>query len=85
VLRIVKSIEGALDQDITNLTWMTDATKKQASTKLHAILDKLAILTNGVTTLRSKSSPIIIWKTSIAQQHLSSIAGCKKSASPSTL
>jgi len=41
VLRIVKSIEGALDQDITNLTWMTDATKKQASTKLHAILDKV--------------------------------------------
>ena len=41
VLRIVKAIEGALDQDIRNLTWMTDATKKQAATKLHAILDKI--------------------------------------------
>jgi endothelin-converting enzyme/putative endopeptidase len=41
VLRIVKAIKGALDQDISQLTWMTDATKKQASTKLHAILDKV--------------------------------------------
>ncbi|HEX3091988.1 MAG TPA: M13 family metallopeptidase [Candidatus Angelobacter sp.] len=41
VLRIVKAIEGALDQDISQLTWMTDATKKQASAKLHAILDKV--------------------------------------------
>jgi putative endopeptidase len=41
VLRIVKAIESALDQDITNVTWMTDATKKQASAKLHAILDKV--------------------------------------------
>ncbi|MGZ4875729.1 MAG: M13 family metallopeptidase, partial [Candidatus Angelobacter sp.] len=41
VLRIVKAIEVALDQDITNVTWMTDATKKQASGKLHAILDKV--------------------------------------------
>ena len=41
VLRIVKAIEGALDQDISQLTWMTDATKKQASAKLHAILDKI--------------------------------------------
>src|SRR4029077_17774444 len=39
VLKIVKAIEGALDQDISNLSWMTDATKKQASGKLHAILD----------------------------------------------
>jgi endothelin-converting enzyme/putative endopeptidase len=41
VLRIVKAIEGALDQDITNVAWMTGATKKQASAKLHAILDKV--------------------------------------------
>lgn len=41
VLRIVKAIEGALDQDITNVNWMSDATKKQASVKLHAILDKI--------------------------------------------
>jgi endothelin-converting enzyme/putative endopeptidase len=41
VLRIVKAIKGALDQDISQLTWMTDATKKQASAKLHAILDKV--------------------------------------------
>jgi putative endopeptidase len=41
VLRIVKAIEGALDQDIRDLSWMTPETKKQASTKLHAILDKI--------------------------------------------
>ena len=41
VLRIVKAIEGALDQDIRGLDWMTPETKKQASTKLHAILDKI--------------------------------------------
>ncbi|HZI59053.1 MAG TPA: M13 family metallopeptidase, partial [Verrucomicrobiae bacterium] len=41
VLRIVKAIEGALDQDISNLSWMTAETKKQGSTKLHSILDKI--------------------------------------------
>jgi endothelin-converting enzyme/putative endopeptidase len=41
VLRIVKAIEAALDQDIRDLNWMTPETKKQASTKLHAILDKI--------------------------------------------
>ncbi|HVG90217.1 MAG TPA: M13 family metallopeptidase [Alphaproteobacteria bacterium] len=41
VLRIVKAIKNALDQDISQVTWMTDATKKQASGKLHAILDKI--------------------------------------------
>jgi endothelin-converting enzyme/putative endopeptidase len=41
VLRVVKAIEGALDQDISNLSWMTPETKKQASAKLHAILDKV--------------------------------------------
>ena len=41
VLRIVKAIEGALDQDISNLSWMTDETKKQGRAKLHAILDKI--------------------------------------------
>jgi len=41
VLRIVKAIEGALEQDISQLAWMTDATKKQASGKLHAILEKV--------------------------------------------
>jgi len=41
VLRIVKAIEAALDQDINNLSWMTPATKKQGITKLNAILDKI--------------------------------------------
>jgi putative endopeptidase len=41
VLRIVKAIEAALDQDISTLTWMTPETKKQGSIKLHAILDKI--------------------------------------------
>ena len=41
VLQIVNAIEAALDQDISNLTWMTPETKKQGSAKLHAILDKI--------------------------------------------
>ncbi len=41
VLKVVKAIEAALDQDIANLDWMTAQTKKQASAKLHAILDKV--------------------------------------------
>ncbi len=41
VLQIVKAIEAALDQDISNLTWMNPETKKQGSAKLHAILDKI--------------------------------------------
>jgi endothelin-converting enzyme/putative endopeptidase len=41
VLKIVKGIEGALDQDITELSWMTPKTKQEASRKLHLILDKI--------------------------------------------
>ncbi|MGC2698137.1 MAG: M13 family metallopeptidase, partial [Candidatus Angelobacter sp.] len=41
VLRIVKGIEGALHQDIGNLSWMKPQTKEQADRKLHAILEKI--------------------------------------------
>jgi len=30
-LRMVHEIEGSLEQDVNTLTWMTDATKKQAA------------------------------------------------------
>jgi putative endopeptidase len=40
-LRMVHEIEGALEQDVTTLTWMTDATKKQALVKLHAVENKI--------------------------------------------
>jgi endothelin-converting enzyme/putative endopeptidase len=40
-LRMVHEIEAALEQDINTLTWMTDATKKQAITKLHAVDNKI--------------------------------------------
>lgn len=41
VLKLVKAIEAALDQDISQVQWMTPQTKKQASAKLHGILDKI--------------------------------------------
>src|SRR5207253_7990566 len=40
-LKMVHELEAALEQDILGLTWMTDATKKQAVVKLHAITDKI--------------------------------------------
>ena len=41
VRKIVKNIQGALEQDINSLDWMTAETKQQAKTKLHLILDKI--------------------------------------------
>jgi putative endopeptidase len=41
VMRIVKAIEGALEQDIGSLSWMTPQTKEQADKKLRAILEKI--------------------------------------------
>jgi len=38
---MVKAVEKGLDQDITQLTWMTPATKEKAREKLHLILDKV--------------------------------------------
>jgi endothelin-converting enzyme/putative endopeptidase len=40
-LRMVHEIESELEKDITTLDWMTDATKKQAWAKLHAVMDKI--------------------------------------------
>lgn len=40
-LKMVHALEEALRQDITNLPWMTDATKKQALIKLDAIRNKI--------------------------------------------
>jgi len=40
-LKMVKEIEAALEQDINSLSWMTDATKKQALVKLHAVENKI--------------------------------------------
>jgi endothelin-converting enzyme/putative endopeptidase len=38
---MVKGIEAALEQDITELTWMSDATKQRALAKLHAVSNKV--------------------------------------------
>jgi putative endopeptidase len=38
---LVKDVEHALDQDITNIDWMQPATKEQAKIKLHAVEDKV--------------------------------------------
>src|SRR5262249_8830391 len=37
----VHAIEAALEQDVTELDWMTPETKAQAKTKLHMIMDKI--------------------------------------------
>jgi putative endopeptidase len=41
VLKMVRAVEAALEQDVNELTWMTPETKAQAKTKLHMILDKI--------------------------------------------
>lgn len=41
MLTMVDALEKALDQDITGLPWMTEATKQQAKIKLEAIRNKI--------------------------------------------
>ena len=40
-LKMVKDIEAAMEQDIKQLTWMTDATKQRALEKLHGLANKI--------------------------------------------
>jgi putative endopeptidase len=40
-LKMVKEIEAAMQQDIETLPWMSDATKKNALEKLHAVANKV--------------------------------------------
>ena len=40
-LKMVHAIEKAMEKDITEVTWMTPATKKKAFEKLHAVADKI--------------------------------------------
>lgn len=42
MLKMVEAVESALRQDIINLPWMTEATRKQALIKLDAIQNKIA-------------------------------------------
>ena len=41
MLKMVDALEKSLDEDIRNLPWMTDETKKQAKVKLQAIRNKI--------------------------------------------
>ncbi len=41
MLKMVDALEKSLDQDIRNLPWMTEETKKQAKVKLDAIRNKI--------------------------------------------
>jgi len=41
MLRMVDALEKSLDEDIHNLSWMSDQTKKQAKVKLDAIRNKI--------------------------------------------
>jgi endothelin-converting enzyme/putative endopeptidase len=40
-LKMVREIESSMEQDINTLSWMSDATKKQAIVKLHAVANKI--------------------------------------------
>jgi len=40
-VRMTKQIEDAMAQDITSLSWMSDATKQEALKKLHTIVNKI--------------------------------------------
>ena len=40
-LQMVKDIEAAMERDVQQLTWMSDATKKRAMEKLHAVANKI--------------------------------------------
>jgi endothelin-converting enzyme/putative endopeptidase len=40
-LQMVKDIEGAMETDLTQITWMSDATKQRAREKLHALANKI--------------------------------------------
>jgi endothelin-converting enzyme/putative endopeptidase len=40
-LKMVRELERSLEKDIQELSWMTDATKKQAMVKLHAVANKI--------------------------------------------
>jgi putative endopeptidase len=40
-LKMVHELEAALEKDIHGLAWMTETTRKEALTKLHAISDKI--------------------------------------------
>ncbi len=40
-LAMVKAIEGAMGQDLQQLTWMSDATKQQAEIKLHKVANNI--------------------------------------------
>jgi putative endopeptidase len=41
VLKMVKEIEAAMEQDIKSLPWMSDTTKQQALVKLHGMANKI--------------------------------------------
>ena len=41
MLKMVDALEKSLDEDVQNLTWMSDETKKQAKVKLQAIRNKI--------------------------------------------
>jgi endothelin-converting enzyme/putative endopeptidase len=40
-LKMVQAIESAMDRDIHQLTWMSEPTRQQALTKLHAVVNKI--------------------------------------------
>ena len=41
-LKMVREIEGAMEQDMKSLSWMSDATRQRALEKLHTMVNKIA-------------------------------------------
>ncbi len=83
-LKMVHELEAALKTDISDLSWMTPETKKQALEKLSASTTRSAIPTSGAITARSTSCAAMPSATPSAPTSSSSTASSRKSASRST-
>ena len=83
-LKMVNQLEAALHQDITELPWMSEVTKKQALVKLAAIQNKIGYPAKWRDYTALKIEPATRWETLCAQMRLKSIANWPRSASPWT-
>ena len=82
MLKMVDALEKSLAEDIQDLSWMSDETKKQAKVKLDAIRNKIGY----PDVYRDYSSvvikPTICWATSLAPMSLNRSASIAKIDKP---
>ena len=62
MLKMVDALEKSLDQDIRNLPWMTEQTKKQAKIKLDAIRNKIGYPDVWRDSLEQIERALIDWR-----------------------